>query len=106
MKQPNCADGIGLNLRNQRIFTVLGAGLATGASVALAGTPGISEASTGPHLDLRTLHVARLRARRVPEERITVSPTCTACEAGQFFSHRREAGRTGRGGALVGWRGR
>lgn len=34
------ADGIGLNLRNQRIFTVLGAGLATGASVALAGAIG------------------------------------------------------------------
>ncbi|MCR9271073.1 MAG: iron ABC transporter permease [Hyphomonadaceae bacterium] len=34
------ANGIGLNLRNQRIFTVLGAGLATGASVALAGAIG------------------------------------------------------------------
>lgn len=34
------ANGVGLNLRNQRIFTVLGAGLATGASVALAGAIG------------------------------------------------------------------
>lgn len=34
------AQGVGLNLRNQRIFTVLGAGLATGASVALAGAIG------------------------------------------------------------------
>ena len=34
------ASGVGLNLRNQRIFTVLGAGLATGASVALAGAIG------------------------------------------------------------------
>lgn len=34
------ASGVGLNLRNQRILTVLGAGLATGASVALAGAIG------------------------------------------------------------------
>lgn len=34
------ASGIGLNLRNQRILTVVGAGLATGASVALAGAIG------------------------------------------------------------------
>lgn len=34
------ASGVGLNLRRQRILTVLGAGLATGASVALAGAIG------------------------------------------------------------------
>ena len=34
------ASGIGLNLRHQRIWTVLGAGLATGGSVALAGAIG------------------------------------------------------------------
>jgi iron complex transport system permease protein len=34
------ASGVGLNLRQQRVFTVLGAGLATGASVALAGAIG------------------------------------------------------------------
>ncbi|MEM0985084.1 MAG: iron ABC transporter permease [Pseudomonadota bacterium] len=34
------ASGVGLNLRHQRIATVLGAGLATGASVALAGAIG------------------------------------------------------------------
>ena len=34
------ASGIGLNLRHQRIYTVLGAGLATGASVSLAGAIG------------------------------------------------------------------
>ncbi|MEO0607120.1 MAG: iron ABC transporter permease [Pseudomonadota bacterium] len=34
------ANGIGLNLQRQRIWTVLGAGLATGASVALAGAIG------------------------------------------------------------------
>ncbi len=34
------ASGIGLNLKNQRILTVLGAGLATGAAVSLAGAIG------------------------------------------------------------------
>jgi len=34
------ASGVGLNLRRQRIAVVLGAGLATGASVALAGAIG------------------------------------------------------------------
>jgi iron complex transport system permease protein len=34
------ATGIGLNLRNQRVLTVLGAGLVTGGSVALAGAIG------------------------------------------------------------------
>lgn len=34
------ASGLGVNLRNQRIFVVLGAGLATGAAVSLAGAIG------------------------------------------------------------------
>jgi iron complex transport system permease protein len=43
------ASGVGLNLRHQRIFTVLGAGLATGASVALAGAIGFV-GIVAPHL--------------------------------------------------------
>lgn len=43
------ASGVGLNLRNQRVFTVLGAGLATGASVALAGAIGFV-GIVAPHL--------------------------------------------------------
>ncbi|MEO0548307.1 MAG: iron ABC transporter permease [Pseudomonadota bacterium] len=43
------ASGVGLNLRNQRIFTVVGAGLATGASVALAGAIGFV-GIVAPHL--------------------------------------------------------
>lgn len=43
------ASGVGLNLRRQRIFTVLGAGLATGASVALAGAIGFV-GIVAPHL--------------------------------------------------------
>ncbi|MEL6257503.1 MAG: iron ABC transporter permease [Pseudomonadota bacterium] len=43
------ASGIGLNLRNQRVLTVLGAGLATGASVSLAGAIGFV-GIVAPHL--------------------------------------------------------
>jgi iron complex transport system permease protein len=43
------ASGIGLDLRGQRILTVLGAGLATGASVALAGAIGFV-GIVAPHL--------------------------------------------------------
>lgn len=43
------ASGIGLNLRRQRIAVVLGAGLATGASVALAGAIGFV-GIVAPHL--------------------------------------------------------
>jgi len=43
------ASGVGLNLRNQRILIVLGAGLTTGASVALAGVIGFV-GIVAPHL--------------------------------------------------------
>jgi len=43
------ASGVGVNLSRQRIFTVLGAGLATGASVALAGAIGFV-GIVAPHL--------------------------------------------------------
>ena len=43
------ASGVGLNLTHQRIVTVLGAGLATGASVALAGVIGFV-GIVAPHL--------------------------------------------------------
>jgi len=43
------ASGVGVNLRNQRIYTVIGAGLATGASVALAGAIGFV-GIVAPHL--------------------------------------------------------
>lgn len=43
------ASGVGLNLKHQRILTVFGAGLATGASVALAGAIGFV-GIVAPHL--------------------------------------------------------
>ncbi|MBB5279452.1 FecCD family ABC transporter permease [Pacificimonas flava] len=43
------AEGLGLNLRRQRVLIILGAGLATGASVALAGSIGFV-GIVAPHL--------------------------------------------------------
>jgi hypothetical protein len=34
-------------------------------------------------------------------KRIEVAGLCTSCESELFFSHRRDAGRTGRQGGLV-----
>lgn len=45
----DAASGVGVNLRRQRIYVVLGAGLATGASVALAGAIGFV-GIIAPHL--------------------------------------------------------
>jgi polyphenol oxidase len=47
--------------------------------------------------------VARRLLRRAGVERIESSGLCTSCETDLFFSHRRDAGRTGRQAGLV-WR--
>ena len=44
----------------------------------------------------------QLEAAGVPSNRIWVSPDCTACDTGGFFSHRAEHGKTGRMMGLVG----
>jgi YfiH family protein len=49
-------------------------------------------------LDLAATARAALRAAGV--RRIEVADVCTACEAGRFFSHRRD-GRTGRQAAIA-----
>jgi polyphenol oxidase len=58
---------------------------------------GIAE---GPMLDLP--EVARRLLARAGIERVESAEICTSCEAGLFFSHRRDQGRTGRQGG-VGW---
>jgi polyphenol oxidase len=45
--------------------------------------------------------VARRQLRQHGVERIEVSGLCTSCEPDLFFSHRRDAGRTGRQAGLV-----
>jgi purine-nucleoside/S-methyl-5'-thioadenosine phosphorylase / adenosine deaminase len=53
----------------------------------------------GRMLDLA--EVARRLLRAAGVERIEASELCTSCEPGLFFSHRRDAGRTGRQAGLV-----
>jgi purine-nucleoside/S-methyl-5'-thioadenosine phosphorylase / adenosine deaminase len=63
---------------------------------AFAGLDGIA---SGRRLDLA--EVARRLLREAGVERIETAGLCTSCEAKLFFSHRRDAGRTGRQAGLV-----
>lgn len=53
----------------------------------------------GPHFDLWTANEHALRAAGVGH--IETARLCTACHNYEFFSHRAEAGRTGRFAALI-----
>jgi len=55
--------------------------------------------AAGRMLDLR--EVARRLLLAAGVERIEAAGVCTSCEPELFFSHRRDAGRTGRQGALA-----
>jgi len=68
-----------------------------GEAVRPAPTVGASR----PHIDLRAAATAALAAGGVPGEAIAVSSACTYAEAREFFSHRRDAGRTGRQAAVI-----
>jgi YfiH family protein len=61
-------------------------------------------AGAKPHVDLPAAVKARLEAAGVLSENITVSGECTSCLPERYFSHRRDKGRTGRLGALIGIR--
>jgi YfiH family protein len=63
--------------------------------------PDVVRPGAGPRLDLWAANAAILRAAGVREERIQVLRRCTACERELFFSHRRDAGRTGRQIAFI-----
>ena len=58
-----------------------------------------SDISAHRHLDLAG--VARRLLLAAGVERIEAAGLCTSCEAELFFSHRRDAGRTGRQGSLA-----
>lgn len=64
--------------------------------------PGIvGQAGQGrPHLDLPAANALALAEAGVRE--VEQAGLCTACHLDEFYSHRREGGRTGRLGALVG----
>ncbi len=56
-------------------------------------------AAPGPTLDLT--EIARRLLSDAGVERIEAAELCTSCEEDRFFSHRRDAGRTGRQAGLV-----
>jgi YfiH family protein len=53
------------------------------------------------HVDLRTAIRAQLIAAGVAADRIDISDRCTFHDAGEFFSHRRDRGVTGRMAAII-----
>jgi len=67
---------------------------------ALGAFAGLGEGiASGRMLDL--VEVAQRLLREAGVERIEAAGLCTSCETGHFFSHRRDAGRTGRQAGLV-----
>jgi polyphenol oxidase len=93
---------------------VLEAGVAAAGAVAAAIGPGIGPrcyevgddvravfGTSDPTLDLKAIARERLRAAGV--EAVHDCGLCTACDAGRFFSHRRDRGVTGRQAGLA-WR--
>lgn len=77
-------------------FSELGEGIAV-ADGRKSHVPGGKSACR--HLDLP--EVARRLLARAGVERVESAGLCTGCEAGLFFSHRRDAGRTGRQAGLA-----
>jgi hypothetical protein len=55
-------------------------------------------------LDLRLANEAILSRQGVPVDRISRTGSCTACDGGRYFSHRRSGGRTGRQVSIIGFR--
>ena len=55
-------------------------------------------------LDLKEANRYLLMERGIPANNILVSHWCTSCHTDLFFSHRKEAGKTGRMTAFIGWR--
>lgn len=76
-------------------FAVLGEGIAVDGPGCRHGL----DASARRHLDLP--EVARRLLAEAGVERVESAGLCTSCEPELFFSHRRDAGRTGRQGGLV-----
>ena len=56
------------------------------------------------HLDLSLANLRQLRDAGVPENQIASDAPCTSCRPELFFSHRRDAGHTGRMMGVVGIR--
>jgi polyphenol oxidase len=84
----------------------VGSEVADAASAAFPGCDGLlAEADGSRRLDLWRANAHQLVEMGVPEEQIEVAGLCTSCRTDLFFSHRREKGKTGRIGAVIGLRG-
>lgn len=55
-------------------------------------------------LNLAELNRLILLEAGVASERISISQWCTSCRTDMFFSHRKEAGKTGRMASFIGWK--
>jgi polyphenol oxidase len=55
-------------------------------------------------LNLQSLNALIIEKAGVPRSQIEVSSLCTSCEGNQFFSHRRDNGKTGRNLSFIGWK--
>jgi copper oxidase (laccase) domain-containing protein len=67
-----------------------------------ARAPGHGDSGIRLHLDLSEANRRQLIEAGVPEEQISVSGKCAACDTATFFSHRVERGHTGRMMAVAG----
>ncbi|MDQ1146787.1 YfiH family protein [Bacillus sp. SORGH_AS 510] len=55
-------------------------------------------------LDLREVNRQVLMASGVPDENILLTRFCSSCNHEEFFSHRRDQGKTGRMLSFIGWK--
>lgn len=55
-------------------------------------------------LDLREVNKLLLLRAGVPAENILITSYCSSCNEADFFSHRRDKGRTGRMLSFIGWK--
>ena len=65
--------------------------------------PGAAEAISGGTLDLATILLKTLQQAGLESSRISMDLRCSHGEP-DLFSHRRDQGRSGRGGCLLGWK--
>lgn len=59
------------------------------------------QAGAKPHIDLAAAIVTQLQSVCVPRSQIDTTDRCTFRDRDEFFSHRRDAGRTGRHAAVI-----
>jgi YfiH family protein len=80
---------------------VLNAFSALGEGTAADGPKSRADGGKSAHRRLDLVEVARRLLLEAGVERIEAAGLCTSCEPELFFSHRRDAGRTGRQGSLA-----